>query len=122
MCFPCHTVDSAVFCTASAPQSGLTHQLPPGFIPAPLLAPYPSGDVVAHATIAAAAAAACASSRERIVAPLRCSGKAGQQQGAQEREQQPPMVIHVNSSCTYPLTMATMFNDGGKGRPGNEPS
>ncbi|GBF97098.1 hypothetical protein Rsub_10109 [Raphidocelis subcapitata] len=67
------------------------------------------GDVVAHATIAAAAAGASAAARERIVGPLRaaaagCDGKGG--------EEQPLMVVHVGSSSTYPLTMSDMFNHG----------
>jgi hypothetical protein len=65
--------------------------------------------------IAAAAAGACPAARERIVAPLRsitgCDGASGEQ---------PLMVVHVNSSSTYPLRMANMFNDGGawRGAPG----
>jgi hypothetical protein len=69
----------------------------------------PLGEIVAHATIAAAAAAANAQTRARIVAPL----AEGQGEG-----EVLPMIVQVGSSTTYPLTFADMFNVAGAGKAG----
>lgn len=74
-------------------------------------APRPSraGDIVAHATIAAAAAGASPAAREHVCAPLRARGGEAAPEGEPAAE---PMIVQVSSSCTYPLTFSSMFNAG----------
>lgn len=69
------------------------------------------GDVVAHATIAAAAAAASARARDHIMAPLQAADDAAAKAKG-ETARRLPMIVQVSSSCVNPVTFSEMFNAG----------
>jgi len=71
------------------------------------------GDVVAHATIAAAAAAASARARDHIMAPLQAADDAAAKAKG-ETARRLPMIVQVSSSCVNPVTFSEMFNAGGE--------